>query len=246
MIVNQLKINPENHPFLMSESLATPKTSREKMTQIMFESFNVPALYIANTALMALFAHGIASGTVLDSGHEITQVASIYEAYTIPQSVQKLEIGGKDVSVYFENLLMSKSNNSLVALEREVLKDLKEKLCYISNNFQEEYTSMTSSTIEKSYQLPDGNLITLGSERFRAPEIIFNPSLLNLETSSFSETITKSISSCDVDIRHLLYSNLIICGGNTLFPQMINRLSTELCKNNAVNIRANPNREFDS
>merc|ERR1712046_144054 len=113
--------------------------------------------------------------------------------------------------------------------EREIVRDVKEKLCYVALNFDTEMNSMKDDCDnEKTYELPDGSIIAVGSERFRCPEVLFQPSLIGKEASGIHETTFQSIMKCDVDIRRDLYSNIVLSGGTTLFPGIGERMTKEL------------------
>merc|ERR1712193_367532 len=141
---NELRVAPEEHPVLLTEAPLNPKANREKMTQIMFETFNTPAMYVAIQAVLSLYASGRTTG---------------------------------------------------------IVRDIKEKLCYVALDFEQEMaTAANSSSLEKSYELPDGQVITIGNERFRCPESLFQPSFLGMESAGIHETTYNSIMKCDVDI----------------------------------------------
>ncbi|CAN6871023.1 unnamed protein product [Brassica oleracea] len=199
---NELRVAPEEHPVLLTEAPLNPKANREKMTQIMFETFNTPAMYVAIQTVLSLYASGRTTGIVLASGDGVSHTVPIYE---------------------------ERGYSFTTTAEREIVRDMKEKLSYIALDYEQELeTSNTSSSVEKSFELPDGQVITIGAERFRCPEVLFQPSMIGMENPGIHETTYNSIMKCDVDIRKDLYGKIVLSGGTTMFGGIGDRMSKEI------------------
>lgn len=226
---NDLRVNPNEHPVLLTEPPLNKNSNKEKMAELMFETFNVPAMYISMQAILSLYASGRTTGIVVDAGDGVTHIVPVYEGFAISHAIHRADIGGRDLTDYLRRLLRQRGYSLTSSAEREIVRDLKERLCYIALDPEKELKLAEKvSGMVKSYTLPDGETLTIGAERFMAPELLFNPSVAGSEELPLDEQIYNAIQACDVDLRRDLYSNIVLSGGSTMFPGLKERLHKEL------------------
>ncbi|MCE7749620.1 MAG: actin family protein [Candidatus Heimdallarchaeota archaeon] len=226
---NDLRVNPNEHPVLLTEPPLNKNQNKEKMAELMFDTFNVPAMYISMQAILSLYASGRTTGIVVDSGDGVTHIVPVYEGFAISHAIHRSDIGGRDITDYLRRLLRQRGYSLSSSAEREIVRDIKERLCYVALDPEKELKLAEKvSGMEKTYTLPDGETLTIGAERFMAPELCFNPGAIGSEENPLDELIYRSIQNCDVDLRRDLYANIVLSGGSTMFPGLKERLHKEL------------------
>ena len=247
---NELRIAPEESCVLLTEQPFNPRSNREKATQIMFETFETPFLYLSLTSELAAFACGRMSGTVIDSGHGVSHTVPIFMGRAIRGAIQRMDVAtGRDLTDYLTKILCERGYAFTTTAERELITDLKEKLCYVAKDFDME-SKKPIADLEENYELPDGHVMTIGNERFRCSEPLFQPSLMGMSTTGLQDVLYNSIMKCDTDIHGYLYANMILSGGNTLFPGMGERVERDISKlapgEAKVKVLSNPERMYSS
>ncbi|KAA8583410.1 hypothetical protein FQN60_015956, partial [Etheostoma spectabile] len=223
----QLCVDPDEHPVLLTEAAMNPLENRQRMVEIMFECFNVPFTYVAMQAVLALYAAGRSTGVVFDSGDGVSHSVPVFEGYSLPHAVQRFPLAGVDVTMHLKKVFMGRLPPIKVAnipqkltditeityrmplvnsvgysspssaeqgvcmrttAEMEIVREMKEKCCCVAVDHDAELSHGGASCREMHYTMPDGQIVTLGTERFRAPEILFKPELIGRDHYGMHES----------------------------------------------------------
>jgi len=247
---NELRVNPDSCRALLTEAPMNPKANREKMIQIMFETFAVLANYISIQAVLSLYSSGRTAGLVNDAGDGVTHTVPIYEGYALPHAIIRLDMAGRTVTERLMTILTETASAFTTSAEKEVVRSIKEKLCYVALDYNDELEKYKSDPAGNSspYELPDGQTIQLGDEKFRAPECLFQPSQAGVEADGVSKMLHNSIMKCDIDLRKNLYESVVLSGGSTMFKGIKERIHKDLSDlaptSITVNVIAPPERKY--
>ncbi len=227
LLYSEMRVVPEEISILITEGPRTSRKNREKLTEILFETFNVKRLHIANSSMVGLYSYGKTSGLIVDSGYNVTSTVPVYEGYPLAHASLKINIGGEDLSKNLLNMIQSKLDETYVDMKgRFLADDIKEKLGFVLLN-QDDADDVKDST----YELPDGKKIEIGSELYKANEILFNPDEDEQKENgimSLKNMVIDSINKCDNEIKNDIKENICLTGGTTLLKNFPEKLKNEI------------------
>eukprot|EP01083_Nonionella_stella_P314194 1130931_1 len=248
----ELRVRPEENPLLITETITNPQINSEKMTQVVFETFNVPAYFTHPGAVLSLYASGRTTGVVVKSGHSVTCIVPIHEGYPLRDKFKTMNIAGNYITDYMEYLLAKKGHSlsekkkicqySLseylvpisISEKRMICRDIKEKLSFVAMDYDHELKKATESVadIALNYELPlilpDGKVLSIDTERFQCIEPLFDPKLVGVDSGGIHQVLYDTVMGCDADIHMDLFENIVLAGGNTMFDGIADRLKHEM------------------
>ena len=227
MYDHQLRVEPAEQGILITEPPLNPKSNREKMAQVLFESFEVPHMYVAIPAVLALYSCGRDTGVVLDVGETVSHVVSAFEGCTMGGSTRRIDIGGKDLNDHLQKLLAKRGYCFTTFSEMDEVRRMKEKLCYINDYFKKD-NIISDENIEETFTLPDGETISVDNERFLCPEALFKPSLIDCDSVGVEKLLQESAMASDILTREYLLNNVILSGTTTFLRGFSDRIRNEL------------------
>ncbi|CAM9616895.1 unnamed protein product [Chrysoparadoxa australica] len=253
----KLKIDPSERRILLTEPPMNPLRNREKMAECMFEKFGFDSLNVSIQAVLTLYAQGLQRGVVLDSGDGVTHCVPVYDGFVPQHLIRRLDVAGRHVTGYLIKLLLLRGYAFNRTADYETVREMKEKLCYAAADIDmERKLAQETTVLEEKYELPDGRVVQLGrersslrpilpdldegdslypsylltdpSQRFEAPECLFNPSLLDCEQHGMAEMVYDMIQSADIDTRMDYYKHIVLSGGTTMYPGLPTRLEKDI------------------
>jgi len=226
---DKLNIDPSECKVLLTEPPMNPTRNREKMIEVMFEKYGFDSTYIAIQAVLTLYAQGLLTGVVVDSGDGVTHICPVYEGFALPHLTRRLDIAGRDITRYLIKLLLLRGYAFNHTADFETVRMMKEKLCYVGYDIMTEQKLAQETTfLVEPYTLPDGRVIKVGGERFEASEALFQPHLINVEGKGIAELVFDAIQSAEMDMRPELYKHIVLSGGSTMYPGLPSRLEREI------------------
>uniref|UniRef100_A0A674MTQ3 Zgc:101810 n=2 Tax=Takifugu rubripes TaxID=31033 RepID=A0A674MTQ3_TAKRU len=226
---DRLDIDPSECKILLTEPPMNPTKNREKITEVMFEKYQFHGIYVAIQAVLTLYAQGLLTGVVVDSGDGVTHICPVYEGFSLPHLTRRLDIAGRDITRYLIKLLLLRGYAFNHSADFETVRMLKEKLCYVGYNIEQEQRLATETTyLVEVFTLPDGRQVKVGGERFGAPEALFQPHLINVEGVGVAELLFNTIQAADIDLRGDFYKHIVLSGGSTMYPGLPSRLEREI------------------
>jgi len=225
----KLKIDPTDCQILLTEPPNNPTKNRLQMVQTMFEKYQFSRVYVAIQAVLTLYAQGLLTGVVMDSGDGVSHVVPVYEGFCFTHLVERLDVAGRDITSYLIKLLLLGGYVFNRTADFDTVREIKEKFCYVGYDLElEKKLALETTTLVRKYTLPDGRDIRIGAERFEAPEALFNPALVDSEKPGIHEMIFNAIQSADIDTRPEFYKHIVLSGGSTMYPGLPSRLEKEI------------------
>jgi len=225
----KLKINPRECKIMLTEPPMNPKKNREQMVQFMFEKYGFQSVYIAIQAVLVLYAQGLLTGVVVDSGDGVTHVVPVYEGFSLPHLTKRLDVAGRDVTKYLIKLLQMRGYYFNRTADFETVRQIKEKVCYVGYDLElEKKLALETTTLIEPFTLPDGRIVKVGPERFEAPEALFQPNRVDVEAPGLAEQVFNCIQAADMDTRAEFYKHIVLSGGSSMYPGLPSRLEKEI------------------
>lgn len=199
------------------------------MCKSMFELYDFPAVKVSIQAMLVLYAQGLMTGVVVDSGDGVSHVVPVWEGIVPAHLIKRLNIAGRHITTYLIKLLQVRGYNFNRSADFETARQIKEKCCFIGYDLRiENQLALETTTLITKYELPDGRVIKLDRERYQAPEVLFNPELMGVEQDGIAVMLFKMINEADIDLRAAFYKHIVLSGGSTMYPGLPSRMEKDM------------------
>jgi len=227
--LERMKIEPKEHKILLTEPPMNPKENQKRMLQTMFETYHFEAAKVSIQAMLVLYAQGLLTGVVVDSGDGVTHIVPVWEGICPPNLIKRLNVAGRHITRYLIKLLQVRGYAFNRSADFETVRQIKEKLCYVGYDLDvEARLALETTVLMQSYTLPDGRIIKLGRERYEASEVLFKPGLIDVESAGIHDMLFNMIQEADCDLRPAFYKHIVLSGGSTMYPGLPSRLEKEI------------------
>ena len=215
----KMKIQPEEKKIMLTEAPLNPLKNREKTIEIMFEKYGFEGCHQAIQAMLTLYAQGLLTGVVVDTGDGVTHVVPVYEGFVPPHLIRRLDVAGRHITKYMIKLLLLRGYAFNRTADFETVRKVKEDLCYVANDINEERRlALETTVLVKKYRLPDGRIIKVGRERFKKPPRPCSPqSLIDVEGDGMADMVYEMIQKADIDCRSEFYKHIVLSGGSSMY-----------------------------
>jgi actin-related protein 2 len=225
----KLKIDPRECRILLTDPPLNPTKNREKLVGTMLETYGFEGAFIQVQAVLTLYAQGLMTGLVVDSGDGVTHVVPVVDGYSFPHLTKRLNVAGRHVTSHLVDLLLRRGYAFNRSADMDTVRAIKEDLCFVSYDYEKDVKIAHETThMVKTYTLPDGRVIKVGAERFMAPEAMFKPELIDVEGGGMADMVFKCVQENDMDNRMTLYQHIVMSGGSSMYPGMPSRLEKEI------------------
>jgi actin-related protein 2 len=195
----------------------------------MFETYGFEAAKVSIQAMLVLYAQGLLTGVVVDSGDGVTHIVPVWEGICPPTLIKRLNVAGRHMTRYLIKLLQVRGYAFNRSADFETVRHIKEQFCYVGHDLEvESRLALETTVLMQSYTLPDGRVIKLGRERYEAAEVLFKPSLIDVEGDGMADMLFKMIQEADIDLRPAFYKHIVLSGGSTMYPGLPSRLEKEM------------------
>lgn len=225
----RLKIDPTECRILLTDPPLNPTKNRERLVGEMLETYGFAGAFIQVQAVLTLYAQGLLTGLVVDSGDGVTHVVPVVDGFSFPHLTKRLNVAGRHITQHLIDLLLRRGYAFNRTADMDTVRQIKEELCYVSYDVERESRLARETThLVSSYTLPDGRVIKVGAERFMAPEALFNPELVDVEGGGIADMVFRCVQENDIDNRMQMYQHIVMSGGSSMYRGMPSRLEKEI------------------